>query len=847
MPLSAGTRLGPYEIDSSLGAGGMGEVYKARDTRLNRDVAIKVLPESFAQDAERLRRFQLEAQSAGALNHPNILAIHDIGTFEQSPYLVSELLEGESLRDRLQRGKIGVNKAVDYARQIAAGLAAAHSKGIIHRDIKPENLFITRDGRVKILDFGLAKISGERARNDLTHTVTSTTPGMVMGTAAYMSPEQARGQMVDHRSDIFSFGCVLYEMLTGERAFTGNTQADVMSAILTKEPELAGKMPPGLARIVQHCIEKSPEERLQSARDIVFALEAVTQQDSSPQPAAIARKQHWLVYLLAASLLSTAVFAFLYFRPAPHLSFHRLTFRRGNIHAARFTTDGGGVVYSAQWEDEPSEVFTARFDSVGSRSLGFAGYTLQAISHSGELALAQNRRIGGSPFGPIAMLTRAPFSGGAARAVEDNIAFADWSPDGKEMAVVRETDRGVQLEYPAGKVIYSNAGYISEPRISPDGQRVAFMDHPLSNDNGGTVAVVDRSGSKKTLSAVFAGGQGLAWSPKGDEVWFTAAVAGARFELQAVTLSGRQRVVYSTPGGIVLRDIWKDGRVLLTGTEQRTKLMFRGAGDSRERELSWLDWSLLDSLSPDGKLVIFSESGEGAAATANGQTVLYLRETNGAPAVLLGPGNPSILSPDGQWVVSNDVGSETLLIYPVGPGQSKRIPMPGFTIGLAGLLPGGKEFWVNANQPSHGTRYFLMNAEGGTPRPVTPEGVRFSSPGAVLNGKYLAGRAGGRTLLYPVRGGEPKFLGDVSDQERIAGWSDDQQAVFVYSRNEYPTKVSRVDLKTGKQELIREITTSDRAGMNFGINVVQVTGDTKTYAYSFLQELSQLQLVEGLK
>ncbi len=415
----------------------MGEVYKARDTRLNRDVAIKVLPESFADDSERLRRFQLEAQSAGALNHPNILAIYDLGTYEHSPYLVSELLEGEPLRDRLQRGKMGTNKAVDYARQIAAGLAAAHAKGITHRDIKPENLFITKDGRVKILDFGLAKVTGEKAASDLTHTVTSTTPGMVMGTAAYMSPEQARGQAVDHRSDIFSFGCVLYEMLTAERAFSGSTQADVMSAILTKEPEVAGKMPPGLARIVQHCLEKSPDERLQSARDIVFALEAVTQQDSSPQPAATARKPHWLIYLLAASWLSSAAFAYLYFRPAPARSFHRLTFRRGKIHTARFTPDGNGVVYSAQWEDEPSEVFTARLDSAGSRALGFTGSTLRAISSLGEMALAQNTRIGLSPFAPIGMLARAPFSGGAARAVEDKIAFLDWSPDGKEMAVVR--------------------------------------------------------------------------------------------------------------------------------------------------------------------------------------------------------------------------------------------------------------------------------------------------------------------------------------------------------------------------------------------------------------------------
>jgi Tol biopolymer transport system component len=658
-----------------------------------------------------------------------------------------------------------------------------------------------------------------------------------------MSPEQAGGQAVDQRSDIFSFGCVLYEMLQGARAFRGETTADLTGSILKDDPELSSITPPGLQRIVAHCLEKSPEQRFQSAGDIGFALEAITLQDTGPQRASAARKPNWMVYLLAASVLLSATLAYLYFRPTPGRSFHRLTFRRGKIHGARFTPDGNGVVYSAQWEDEPSEIFTARLESAGSRALGFSGSTLEAISASGELALTQNRRIGGAPFGPIGMLARAPFSGGAARPVEDNISFADWSPSGAEMALVRETDQGVQLEFPPGKILYATAGYVSEPRVSPDGNKVAFLDHPLANDNRGTVAVVDRAGKKQTLSKEFLAGQGLAWSPKGDEVWFTASDLGARYELQAVTLTGRQRVVYSAPVGLVLQDIWRDGRVLVSNVQQRTKLMFRGAADARERELSWLDWSLLDSVSPDGKLVVFTESGEGAG----GGSILYLRETNGAPALLLGHGNPSTLSPDGKWVVSNDTNSATLLIYPVGPGQLRRLPLPGFTIELGGLLPGGQEIWFNGNEPSRGTRYYLVSIGGGKPRPITPEGVRYSSMGAVLSSQYLAGRTGGRTVLYPVRGGEPQFLEGVNDQERIAGWSDDGQAVFIYSRNDYPAKVRRVDRKTGKQQLIREITTSDRAGMNFGINVIQMTSDGKTYAYSFLQELSELHLVEGLK
>ena len=384
MPLQTATRLGPYEILAPIGAGGMGEVYRARDTRLNRDVALKILPELLATDADRLRRFKLEAQSTGALNHPNVLVIYDIGTYENVPYLVSELLQGESLKERLNQGKLGVNRAVDYGRQIAAGLAAAHAKGITHRDIKPDNLFVTRDGRVKILDFGIAKLAGSQVSGQTATMALNTSAGTVMGTAAYMSPEQARGQAVDHRSDIFSFGCVLYEMLTGVRPFHGDTAADMMSSILREEPDLNKIPSPVLQRIVAHCLEKSPEQRFQSAQDIAFDLEAITQQDSGPKPAVRVAKRNlapWLVAALAA--LGCAVFAYLAFRPVPLKTFQRLTFRRGLIHAARFTPDGGGVVYSAKWEDEPSELFTERLDTPGSRALGFQGSELRSISSTG--------------------------------------------------------------------------------------------------------------------------------------------------------------------------------------------------------------------------------------------------------------------------------------------------------------------------------------------------------------------------------------------------------------------------------------------------------------------------------
>src|SRR6266540_1384655 len=288
-PLSSGTRLGRYEIRSQIGAGGMGEVYRARDPRINRDVAIKVLPATFSTDVERLRRFELEAQAVGRLNHPNILSVFDVDSHEGSPYVVYELLEGETLRECLHGEPLPPRKAIEYAMQIARGLAAAHGKGIVHRDLKPENVFVTRDGRVKILDFGLARQALAFAGADVTASPTferHTEPGTVLGTVGYMSPEQVRGETGDHRSDIFSFGCVLYEMLMGRRAFQRGTAAETMTAILREEPPepdpaLATAVPPGLVRIVHHCLEKEADQRFQSASDVAFALEALSTASAS--------------------------------------------------------------------------------------------------------------------------------------------------------------------------------------------------------------------------------------------------------------------------------------------------------------------------------------------------------------------------------------------------------------------------------------------------------------------------------------------------------------------------------------------------------------------------------------
>ncbi len=839
-----------------VGAGGMGEVYRARDTRLNREVAVKVLPPSLAHEADRLRRFKLEAQSTGALNHPNILAIYDIGAHDGTPYIVSELLEGESLRERLRGGKLSVSRALDYARQLASGLAAAHAKGITHRDIKPENLFVTKEGRLKILDFGLAKVAQPHTLDsDSTKTETvgmETTPGAVLGTVSYMSPEQVRGQAADHRSDIFSFGCVLYEMLSGERPFGGETAADTMSAILKEDPpELSTKgaqVAPALDRLVRHCLEKDPDERFQSTRDLAFGLESLSQTSQGPtgQPVAVVKERRgWLKWAAAACAVVFLAAAFLAGRQSaapPEKNYRRLTFRRGYVPSARFAPDGNTVVYSAIWENEPSELFSARLDSPESRPLGFPGAALLAVSSSSELALQLKTRVSVNPFAPVGELARAPFSGGAPRALDDNIDLADWSPDGKELAVARETDQGTQLEFPAGKVLYRTAGYVSSPRISPGGDSIAFLDHPAANDNGGSVTLIDKAGRKRTLTGSFLVADGLAWAANGGEIWFTAAKVGARSELRAVTLEGRERLIHAQTGALVLQDISKDGKVLLMNLESRQKLIVGRVGETRERELSWLDWSLVTDMTPDGKLITFSESGEGSGEI---QTV-YLRETNGAPAVKLGTGSFPTIAPDGQTVVAPEADGSGIVIYPVGPGQVKRIPTPGYRVARVNWLPDGKRLWFSGSEPSHGPRYYLIDSEGAKPRPVTQEGVRFTFPGYTHDGRHLFGLAGNRIRLYPIEGGEPELLEGIREGERIASQSSDSQSFLVYPRNELPSKVFRVDRKTGRREFVLEIAPSDSAGVIGGI-LLFMTPDAKMYTYSIQQTLSDLHIIEGLK
>ena len=592
--LAPGTRLGPYEILSPLGAGGMGEVYRAVDERLKREVAVKVLSRFGSHDPERLTRFEQEARAASALSHPNILTIFDVGENEGVPFVVSELLEGETLRERLARGPLPPRKVVDLARELARGLAAAHEAGIVHRDLKPENVFLTRDGRLKILDFGLAKIvstsGSQKAAPEATTMAALTDSGFVVGTAGYMSPEQVRSLPVDHRSDIFSFGSILYEMLTGRRAFQGASAVETMNAVLTADPpELAGVStvtPPGLERILRHCLEKERNDRFQSTRDLAFDLDALSSISSAalPVPAARVAPRRRLLLLavvgvLAAAVAAGAVWLLRSVRTVEPARYHQLTFRRGTILTARFAKDGESVVYGAAWDGEPFRVFSMRAGSPESAAAALPNADVLSISASEELALALNRRFA---FGWITSgtLARAPFTGGAPRELLERVQEADWAPDGS-LAIVRRVEGRTRLECPQGRVLFETPSWVSHPRVSPDGSRIAFLDHPVYADDHGAVTIVRAGEAPRRLTLVYASAQGICWTPDGREIWFSASEKGANTALMAVTPAGRVRTVARAPGRLRLLDISRAGRVLVTRESSVASVFVRGPERAR--------------------------------------------------------------------------------------------------------------------------------------------------------------------------------------------------------------------------------------------------------------------------
>jgi len=851
MALTSGTTLGPYEIIAPLGAGGMGEVYRARDTRLQRTVAIKLLPSQYALDPERVRRFEQEARASAALNHPNIVAVYDVGTQADSFYLVSELLEGESLRHRLAGGALPTRKAMEYSAQIAAGLAAAHDKGIVHRDLKPENIFITREGRVKILDFGLAKLApplpdaGTIAEDGL-----KTEAGVLLGTMGYMSPEQVRGGAVDHRSDLFSFGAVFYEMLTGQRAFRGATPADTVSAILKEDPpELSAtgrEVSPALERTVRHCLEKNPEERFQSARDLAFDLQNISGASSQSEAVAAAVKKARVrplrvpVIVAATAVVLAAVFwAGWWLKPTTSSSFRQLTFRRGNVTAAHFAPDGHNVIYSAAWEDSlHPEVFTTRTDGVLSRSLEVKDADVLSVSPQGEMALLEHwrRTIGWQRSG---MLARMEISGGASREILDGVQDADWSPDGANLAVARAIPP-YAVEFPIGHALTHAppGGWVSDVRIAPDQQHVAYIEHPSVGDDRGNVCVVDRQGQRRLLSSGWSSLRGVAWSTSGKEIWFTGTNTGGNRELYAVDSSGRLRPLLNVPG-LLLYDIARDGRVLLAEDSLRREITGLTPGSSQERNLTWLDWSRERALTPDGQWLLFDEQSEGGGPNYS----IYVRKTDGSPAFRVGDNDAFSMTADGKWVLATtSAEGGSLVLMPTGAGEARAIKTGKLQNVLGFFLPGEKRILAYTGDG----QAYVQDLDGGSPRAITPPGARAYFGIHTADGKYVLARdAQQKWMLYPVDQGQPVPLPNWPAGDEPIGNTTDNHSFFVRN-GDLPVDIYRFDFVSGTRKFVRQLRPSDTTGLE-RINGVLITPDGRYYVYGGTRETSSLFVVSGLK
>jgi serine/threonine protein kinase len=846
--------IGHYRVIEKIGSGAMGEVFRARDERLGRDVALKLIRPASSANPDHLRRFEQEARAAAALNHPNIVAVYDVGFNEGSPYIVCELLEGKTLRKRLAEGALPVRLAVDYALQIVQGLIEAHDHRIVHRDLKPENLFVTTDGRVKILDFGVAKLQStpEESGRSVEELTTVTKSGAVVGTVAYMSPEQLRGKTVDHRSDIFSVGAILYEMLTGRRAFRGETEVDTITAVLLEDPPEINleqaSIPISFRQIVCHCLEKDPEKRFQSARDLGFALETLADAFESGRairqrsPRSHTQIVPWAVagVLLVATLLVLGN----QWRQKPlSPSYRRLTFEEGTVYSARFAPDSQAIVYAAAWNGKPLQLFSTVGDSLLTQPLNLADTNLLAISGTGELAVvlhgshtAHLETVGGT-------LARTPLAGGSPREILEDVPWADWDAKG-ELAVVHHAQGRDRIEYPIGHTLYQSNGWISHLRFSPQGDKIAFLDHPIPWDDRGFVSLIDLTGHVGALSPECKSAAGLAWSPDGKEVWFTAAPNSNNRDLLAVTLSGRIRKVLDLPASMTLQDVAPEGRVLVSLDAERLA-MATSARDGKPVDLSWHDWSVAKDISRDGQSVLFEESSE----ATGGHSSLAIRKIDGTPPVQLGEGSAGGLSPDGKWAISILPGQPgEVKLIPIGPGQPRTIAVPGLEKiynGTAHFQADGKRITVNANEPGHGIRCYLLDLDGGKPVPVTPEGI--SNALVSPDGQFvLRANDAAVVAVYPLAGGAPRPIPNLEPGFTPLQWSEDNSSVYGYLRGQLPTKVYKVNLVTGAKTLVQELQPATTTGV-ISIAPVVVTRDASRFAYSYYQVDSVLYVISGLR
>jgi Tol biopolymer transport system component len=839
----------------------MGEVFRARDARLGRDVAVKVLPAAVATRPDRLRRFAQEARAAAALSHPNVLAVYDVQVEGETPYVVSELLEGETLRDALRRGPLPARRAIDLAIQVASGLAAAHQKGIVHRDVKPANIFLTADGRAKVLDFGLARIMEASDTDGVSTTIGEdpvTNPGTVLGTVGYMAPEQVRGEVVDARADVFALGTVCYEMLAGRRAFTGETSVEVMAAIVRTDPlELPAETPPALGRIIRRCLEKVPAQRFHSAADVAFALEAIsgTTNPSVPEAvhAAAAPPRRRLVRpAMAAAVLAGAVLGggaiwgvmqMVQPRQVAEVTYEAKTFDRLPVMNARFMPDGQTIVYSAAGRGYVPGLYVISPTAEAPQRLDVPDAHLLAVSRKGELALIVNARYLQQRLyaGTLARMTL----GSSPRAVLERVREADWGPDGDSLALVHDLGNGRdRLEYPSGTALHEATGYLSDPRVSPDGTRVAFVAHPWRFDDRGAVMVVDRGGPARALTPELWSIEGLAWTPDGGTIVFSGSAGGGGV-MQPMTVRADggmpHRSLLSVPTRLIVHDIASDGRWLAVREDLTFGVRARVPGADGERELSWLGSSAASALSADGRQLLMVDVGQRSGSSYG----TVLRATDGSATVRLGSGAAQGLSPDGRWASAIVATPPEIVLYPTGPGAVRRLGRGWFAaVSSVQWFPDGQHLLVCGAEAGRQPRCYRTDFAGTTFTAMTDEGVSASlaPDGTTLLLMATDGTASVARLGQST--GRP--ITSLDSIDRIIGWSRDSAAVYVQPGLLMPALIERVDLATSARTLTRTIV-PEGVAEPASVVVADWVDDGRWYAYNYSSVPSVLFVVTGAR